>query len=167
MIREMDIKDREDIDRMQFELQKYFSKIDRTHESLPYKDIDDAHRYMQKMLDDVENMNGKVFVAEKNNQVVGFIQGVIIEHKKGDDEKYDLSHNPSRDGWIGLLFVKPEHRSSGVGRELLDKMKNYFKSKECTSVRLLVLSDNTHAVSVYKKNGFLCHDLEMVLKFDL
>ena len=164
MIREMDIKDREDIDRMQFELQKYFSEIDRTHESLPYKDMDDAHRYMQKMLDDVKNMNGKVFVSEEDGQVVGFIQGVIIEHRKGDDEIYDLSHKPSKDGWIGLLFVKPEFRGSGVGRELLDKMKEYFKSEECTSIRLLVLSDNIHAVSVYEKSGFLRHDLEMVLK---
>ena len=164
MIREMDIKDREDIDRMQFELQKYFSEIDRTHESLPYKDMDDAHHYMQKMLDDVKNMNGKVFVSEEDGQVIGFIQGVIIEHKKGDDEIYDLSHKPSKDGWIGLLFVKSEFRGSGVGRELLDKMKDYFKSEGCTSIRLLVLSDNIHAVSVYEKSGFLRHDLEMVLK---
>ena len=164
MVREMDIKDREDIDRMQFELQKYFSEIDRTHESLPYKDMDDAHRYMQKMLDDVKNMNGKVFVSEEDGQVVGFIQGVIIEHRKGDDEIYDLSHKPSKDGWIGLLFVKPEFRGSDVGRELLDKMKEYFKSEECISIRLLVLSDNIHAVNVYEKSGFLRHDLEMVLK---
>lgn len=164
MIREMDIKDREDIDRMQFELQKYFSEIDRTHESLPYKDMDDAHRYMQKMLDDVKNMNGKVFVSEEDGQVVGFIQGVIIEHRKGDDEIYDLSHKPSKDGWIGLLFVKPEFRGSGVGRELLDKMKEYFESEECTSIRLLVLSDNIRTVNVYEKSGFLRHDLEMVLK---
>ena len=63
MIREMDVKDRDNVDKMQFELQKYFSEIDRTYESLPYKDMDDAHRYMQKMLDDVKNMNGKVFVS--------------------------------------------------------------------------------------------------------
>ena len=31
MIREMDVKDREDIDRMQFELQKYFTEIYQTH----------------------------------------------------------------------------------------------------------------------------------------
>lgn len=110
MIREIDIKDRENIDEMQFELQKYFSEIDRTHESLPYKDMDDAHRYIQKMLDDVKNMNGKVFVSEEDGQVIGFIQGVIIEHKKGDDEIYDLSRKPSKDGWIGLLFVKLEFR---------------------------------------------------------
>ena len=37
MIREINIQDREDIDRMQFELQKYFSEIDRTKESLLHK----------------------------------------------------------------------------------------------------------------------------------
>ena len=46
MIREMSITDLKDIDEMQFELQKYFSEIDKTHESLPYKNIDDAHRYI-------------------------------------------------------------------------------------------------------------------------
>ena len=59
MIREMNINDRKNIDKMQFDLQKYFSEIDQTHESQSYKDIDDAHRYMQKMMDDVNNMDGQ------------------------------------------------------------------------------------------------------------
>ena len=164
MIRDMNINDRKDIDEMQFELQKYFSEIDQTHESLSYRKNDDAHCYMQKMIDDAINMNGKIFIAEEKNQVVGFIQGVIIEHKKGDDEIYDLSHAPSKEGWIGLLFVRPEYRGNGIGQKLLDKIKEYFKSENCTSIKLLVLSDNEHAISVYKKNGFLRHDLEMVLK---
>ena len=79
----MNINDRKDIDKMQFNLQKYFSEIDQTHESQSYKDIDDAHRYMQKMIDDAKNMNGKIFVAEEKDQITGFIQGVIIEHEKG------------------------------------------------------------------------------------
>lgn len=164
MIREIDIKDRENIDEMQFELQKYFSEIDRTHESLPYKDMDDAHRYMQKMLDDVKNMNGKVFVSEEDGQVIGFIQGVIIEHKKGDDEIYDLSRKSSKDGWIGLLFVKLEFRGSGIGQELLDRMKDYFITQGCTSIKLLVLSDNINAIDFYRKSGFMAHDLEMVME---
>lgn len=164
MIREIDINDRKYIDEMQFELQKYFSEIDQTHESLPYSDIDSAHHYMQKMIDDANNMHGKIFVAEWKNQIIGFIQGVIIDHKKGDDIFYDLSHNPSKEGWIGLLFVKPEHRGSGIGKKLLDKMKDYFKSENCTSIRLLVLSDNKRAIAVYEKNGFIRHDLEMALK---
>ena len=82
MIREMNINDRNYIDEMQFELQKYFSEIDKTNESLPYKDVNDAHQYMQQMINDVKSMNGKIFVAEEMNQIIGYIQGVIIEHKK-------------------------------------------------------------------------------------
>ena len=164
MIREMNINDRKDIDKMQFDLQKYFSEIDQTHKSQSYKDIDDAHHYMQKMIDDVKDMDGKIFVAEEKDQIIGFVQGVIIEHKKGADTFYDLTHNPSKEGWVGLLFVKPKYRGIGIGQQLLDEMKNYFISKNCTSIRLLVLSDNKHAVAVYEKNGFMHHDLEMILK---
>jgi len=129
MIREMNINDRKYIDEMQFELQKYFSEIDKTNESLPYKNIEDAHQYMQQMINDVKSMNGKIFVAEEINQIIGYIQGVIIEHKKGEDKIYDLSHNPSKEGWIGLLYVKTKYRGGGIGQKLLDKMINYFKAK--------------------------------------
>ena len=159
MIREMIPEDRNEIDEMQFELQKFFSGLDQTRESLSYQSIDDAHYYMQKMIDDTKSMNGKVFVAEKNNVVVGFIQGVIIEHKV-----YDLSHNPSKEGWIGLLYVKPDYRGSGIGQELLGKMKDYFIVQGCTSIKLLVLSDNANAIGFYKKIGFITHNLEMVMK---
>ncbi len=164
MIREANENDYKRIDEMQFELQKYFSEIDQSRESLPYRSINDAHRYMQKMIADAKNMNGKIFIDEKNDAIIGFIQGVIIEHKKGDDEIYDLSHNPSKEGWIGLLYVKPDYRGCGVGQELLDKMKDYFIAQGCTSIKLLVLSDNASAVDFYKKSGFVPHDLEMIMK---
>ena len=164
MIREMIPEDRNEINEMQFELQRFFSEIDQTRESLLYQSINDAHHYMQKMIDDTKSMNGKIFVAEKNNIVVGFIQGVIIEHKKGEDKIYDLSHNPSKEGWIGLLYVKPDYRGNGIGQELLGKMKDYFIVQGCTCIKLLVLSDNANAMGFYKKSGFIAHDLEMVMK---
>lgn len=74
MIREVQINDRKDIDEMQFQLQEFFSEIDQTGESLPYKDIGDAHLYMQKMFDDVKNMSGKFFVAEDGGKVIGLLR---------------------------------------------------------------------------------------------
>ena len=164
MIREANAKDRPSLDQMQMELQQYFAEIDSTHESLGYQNLEAAHKYMQKMLDDVDNMHGKIFVAERDGEVVGFVQGVIIEHNTGDDEIYDLSHSPGKEGWIGLLYVKPESRDQKIGQGLLNKIKEYFTDAECTSIRLLVLSDNEKAIKVYRKNGFVPHDLEMVLQ---
>ena len=155
VIREVDATDRPSLDQMQMELQQYFAKIDSTHD-----------QYMQKMLDDVDNMQGKILVAEKDGEIIGFVQGVIIEHNKGDDKIYDLSHLPGKEGWIGLLYVKPEYRGHKIGQKLLDKIKDYFTNVRCTSIRLLVLADNTNAIKVYQKNGFVPHDLEMILKLN-
>ena len=163
MIREMTVDDRNSLDEMQFELQKHLSNVDQSGESLPYENMDAAHQYMEKMLNDVATKNGKVFVAEEADEVVGFIQGVIFDYPKGANEIYDLSHAPAKEGWIGLLYVKPEYRGRNIGQQLLDEMRGYFKSQDCTCVKLLVLAGNSNARSIYEEYGFSYHNLEMVL----
>ena len=163
-IREFRDSDRERVDAMQFVLQKYFAEVDSTDETRAYDSMEAAHRYMEKMLDDVRKMQGKLLVATVDEEIVGFVQGVIIEHKRGEDEIYDLAHVEAKEGWIGLLFVEPAFRKQGIGQSLLDKMKAYFKESGCTCVKLLVLADNVGAIEVYKKNGFVGHEMEMRLE---
>lgn len=146
------------------ELQEHFAKVDTLEESLPFKDRKSAHDYMQKMIDDSESMDGVIYVAEEAGSVVGFVQGVVINHSPGDNVVFDTTHIPRKDGWIGLLFVEPGHRGMGVGQKLMDKIKIYFENKGCDTLRLLVLSDNTHAIEIYKKYGFIKHEVEMVRK---
>lgn len=160
-IREFRDSDRERVDAMQFALQEYFAKIDSTGETQGYDSMEAAHQYMDKMLNDVRNMRGKLLVAVLDGEIVGFVQGVIIEHKRGEDAIYDLTHAEAKEGWIGLLFVEPECRGRGIGRSLLDEIKKYFEKSGCTCVKLLVLAENTGAIRVYRKNGFIGHQLEM------
>ena len=162
MIRSYQNSDRPSVDRLQQNLQQHFANVDTTHESLSYQSLEDAHLYMNQMLEDVKTMNGAVYVAEQNNEIVGFIQGVIIEKKKGDDKIWDLTHSARKEGWIGLLMVDESKRSGGVGSALLEKMTEYFKSQKCDCVRLLVLADNVNSVEFYRKRGFVAHDVEMV-----
>ena len=119
---------------------------------------------MQQMINDSENMNGAIYVAEESGQVVGFIQGVIIDHQPGQDVVFDAVHAPRKDGWIGLLYVKPEQRGSGIGRALLDEMKRYFQSKNCDTLRLKVLSGNQSAMAFYEKYGLTAREVEMITK---
>ena len=37
---------------------------------------------MQRMIDDSEDMDGAMYVAEESGQVIGLIQGVIINHQQ-------------------------------------------------------------------------------------
>ena len=119
---------------------------------------------MRRMIDDSEDMDGAIYVAEENGQVVGFIQGVIIDHQPGQDTVFDAVHAPRKDGWIGLLYVEPEQRGSGVGRALLDEMKRYFQSKNCDTLRLKVLSGNQPAIAFYEKYSLTAREIEMVTK---
>ena len=119
---------------------------------------------MQRMVDDSEDMDGAMYVAEENGQVVGFIQGVIIDHRPGQDAVFDAVHAPRKDGWIGLLYVKPEQRGSGIGRALLDEMKRYFQGKNCDTLRLKVLSSNQRAIAFYEKYGLTAREVEMITK---
>jgi hypothetical protein len=50
MIRSFKEEDRTSIDVLMKKLQKYFASIDSAKESLAFNSVEDAHRYMQKML---------------------------------------------------------------------------------------------------------------------
>lgn len=163
-IRPFHPKDRAAIDELAIKLHAHFAQVDDTAESLSFANLRDAHDYMQQMINDSENMNGAMYVAEENGQVVGFIQGVIIDHQPGQDAVFDAVHAPRKDGWIGLLYVEPEQRGSGIGRALLDEMKRYFQSKNCDTLRLKVLSGNQRAIAFYEKYGLTAREVEMVTK---
>ena len=157
-------KDRTAIDELAIKLHAHFAQVDDAAESLPFTSSRDAQDYMQWMINDSENMNGAIYVAEENGEVVGFIQGVIIDHQPGQDAVFDAVHAPRKDGWIGLLYVKPEQRGSGIGRALLDEIKRYFQSKNCDTLRLKVLSGNQPAIAFYEKYGLTAREIEMGTK---
>ena len=163
-IRPFHPKDRTAIDELAIKLHAHFAQVDDMAESLPFASPRDAHGCMQRMIDDSENMNGAMYVAEDSGQVIGLIQGVIIDHQPGQDAVFDAVHTPRKDGWIGLLYGEPEQRSSGVGRALLDEMKRYFQSKNCDTLRLKVLSGNQPAIAFYEKYGLTAREIEMVTK---
>ena len=163
-IRPFHPKDRVAIDELAIKLHAHFAQVDNTAESLPFASSRDAHDYMQRMIGDSENMDGAMYVAEENGEVVGFIQGVIIDHQPGQDVVFDAVHAPRKDGWIGLLYVEPEQRGSGIGRALLDEIKRYFQSKNCDTLRLKVLSGNQPAIAFYEKYGLTAHEVEMAKK---
>lgn len=164
MIRKYDLtKDRPAVDELMVRLQEHFANIDKTKESLPFKDIESANKYMTKMIDDSDSMGGVVLVAEDENEdVIGFVQGVIIDHKHGDDIVFDTTHNERRDGWIGLLYVNENQRGKGIGKALMDSIQEFFVDNGCDTIRLLVLHDNVKTIEIYKKYGFIYHDVEMV-----
>ena len=160
-VREYGYGDFDSIVKFMMSMQKYFVELDQHREQKAFASKQKAEEYIRQALKDVDEMDGAIFIAESENQLAGFIQGVIVKHK--DDVMHQLTRNKNIEGWIGLLFTDPQFRCRGVGTSLIKSMRNYFKKMNCSSVRLKVASNNRLAIKIYEKHGFKPRDLEMAV----
>jgi len=142
------------------EFQDYIASIDTKKQCKPFESRDDAKKYLDQLIRDTHEKEGAFYLAKEGNEVIGLIQGII--DRNTDNILYTLTHyNPGAQGWIGEIFVKPSHRGTGIARQLADKITTHFQANNCTSIRLLVLSDNTQARQAYAHLGFTERDQEL------
>lgn len=161
VIREYKPQDFQSVVNLTNKIQEYFVAIDKTGYKKPFSSQDDSEKYVEHVLKDVSDMNGAFYVAVKNNFVVGFIYGVIISEK---NVLHKLTHHSRLEGWIGLLYVDEGYRGQGLGKRLIERVKDYFKEKGCSSMRLVVDSNNINAINHYSNLGFETYEIKMTTR---
>ena len=138
----------EDVKDLLVELEEYILSIDKD-------ELDQLHpEYRDKMaildLKEVSENEGKCYLAIEDNKVIGLIMGCIPPY-----DEYDyLDYKCPKRGEVTELVVTKNERSSGVGKLLIDKMEEYFKSMECQYVLVDVFAYNTSGISFYNKKGY-------------
>ena len=138
----------EDIKDLLVELEEYIISIDEDN-------LDRLHpEYRDKMavldLEKVKNNNGKCYLAVENEKAIGLIMGYVRTY-----DEYDyLDYKCPKSGEISELIISKEARGKGIGKQLMKKMENYFKSINCEYVFLDVFAYNKNAVEFYKKEGY-------------
>ena len=130
------------------ELEEYIVSIDEDH-------LDRVHSdYREKMteldLKEVNDNDGKCYLALDNDKVIGLIMGII---KKFDEYDY-LDYKCPKEGEITELIVSKDARSKGVGNLLIKKMEEYFKSVNCEYILVDVFAYNKNAINFYDKEGY-------------
>lgn len=100
----------------------------------------------------LSNAENGVFVAEVEGNVVGYVFCEVISEGAG----YTL--------YIDDLSVDPDFRRMGIARMLMDKAKEYAKTKNCAFIMLNVWEFNQSAVEFYKKYGFETRTRHMEIK---
>lgn len=128
-------------------------------------DIDDWHtqvllpNYREDMfkldMDEVKNQNGKVFLASQDGEIVGLIIGVVEEK----DEIDKLTNDCAKTGKVSELIVKNNIRGHGVGKALLDKIEDYFKSIDCKRINIEIFGPNSKGLNFYEKNNYIVRDM--------
>ena len=100
---------------------------------------------------------GRVFVAELNGHVVGFVA------VRAQEPFTELDDPPGTYALVSVLSVLPPYRRRGIGRRLLSHAESFAPGFGATELRIGVLSGNTPARQLYLSSGFRPH-LETLAK---
>ena len=155
MVLEYDEKYDDDIKDLLVELQEYIQNIDIEGYNILQKNY--RKLYFEKVLNDVKNYKGKIFLYEEDNKIVGLVVGIV---NNDEIETYDFKA-PKR-GRITELVISKNVRSKGIGTVLLKYMENYLKSIGCKDILIGVFAYNDNAVKFYRKNGYHVRMIDMI-----
>ncbi len=100
----------------------------------------------------------QVFVANKDDEIVGSGYGLIKENKSHFSEK--------KFGHVGFMYVKDAFRGRGISGLILEAIFNWFKTQNIRETRLQVYPNNPGAIKAYKKVGFKENLIEMLHYLD-
>jgi len=119
----------------------------------------------EKLYSDPDFNKETVFIAERNNKIIGFIQGVS---RNIETVKY---------AYIKLFAVKKENRRQGIGTELYNKVYESFQKQKADIIRVYDVPLNyfmpgidpryTPALCFFEKKGFKKFDETCNLTVDL
>ena len=152
MIVEYDSKYDEQIKDLLVELQNYLIDIDNWHTQIMLPEY--REKYFKMDIDKVKNQNGKIYLEVENNTVNGLIMGVVEE--KDDIDK--LTNDCAKTGSVIELIVKNNIRGNGIGKNLLEKLEEYFKSINCKRINIEVFGPNKKGLNFYEKNDYVVRD---------
>lgn len=116
--------------------------------------------YFNDMIEKIKNNNGIIYIAIEDKMVLGFIAGTV-EVVEGVDA---LTINETKLGRIMELCVTNKVRSKGIGEELVNKVEEYLKNKECNYIYVDVFGPNKRAIDFYNRNGYNLRNIEVMKK---
>ena len=112
----------------------------------PGEEVADA--YLKLMFAGCEKWAGQVFVAEVEDEAVGFV--CVYAHMIINDP----DEAPKGFAYVSDISVLTPYRGRGLGRALLSRAEQYACERGASTLRLLVLSQNTVAKQLYIASGF-------------
>jgi ribosomal protein S18 acetylase RimI-like enzyme len=111
--------------------------------------------YFDKLLMELAERSGGIFVAEAAGQFAGVVTGLI--------ESYDMDLETPDScvyGYCSDIFVAPEFRGTGLAQMLLDVMERHLAAQApIARFRISVLAVNRMACRAYERAGFVPYEL--------
>lgn len=110
-----------------------------------------GEKYFKGLIED-----GTVWVAVDNDRVIGYLAGSI-------DGKPSYATKSLAE--LENFYIDEEYRRQGIGKKLVQKLKNYCIDQGIEEMKVTASSKNINAREFYKNNGF--EDFEVTYKMKL
>jgi XTP/dITP diphosphohydrolase len=101
-----------------------------------------------------------VFIAEDKGDVAGFLRARKMETPN------TRVHAATKIALVDEVVVAVKSRSQGVGKALVDEVKQWARAQECDGVELNVYASNEAAVAFYLREGFFHFRNRMRFRLD-
>ncbi len=150
-------EDQHALEVLMIELQDHIASLDFLGRNRPAVSFD-VQAYFKNLRDTLRKGDGRIFVAESNGSITGFVAGSVTETSSQDL----LEAFPSRDGKVHELIVASGERGRGIGARLMQTVEEYFKEHGCKFMKVGCFAPNTSAHDFYKRCGFKDRYTEMI-----
>ena len=104
----------------------------------------------------INQQNGKIFLAIEDTKIYTYIY--FLGAVNLNDEIDKLTNDCAKTGNVLELIVKNSSRGHGIGKLLLKKIENHFKSINCKRINIEVFGPNKSALDFYLKNDYIVRD---------
>lgn len=120
----------------------------------------DNNEISQWLLSQVEDAKTRLYVAELNDRIVGYIT-IKLTTKSENPFMYER-----RFAHIDHICVCSKLRQSGVGRQMIEYAIAYARYSGVNSLELDVWSDNLNAKKAFQSLGFVSNREQMRLQLN-
>ncbi len=141
IIRPAQEADAERIGQMWLELVEIHRQLD---DNMPVPARDGQYRYSQRIRYALNDAYQRVLVAEDDGQLLGYVYGMVLDLVP---EMFEAE----RAGMIGDIFVQEAYRGQGVGRALMQVMKDWFKLRGIRYYEWSVASANGAGIRFWQQ----------------
>lgn len=119
-----------------------------------------ADAYIAHLFDCCAKWRGRMFVAEVDGAVVGFVCVY------GYCPQEELDESPEPYGFVSDLVVLPAYRDRGIGQRLLETAEAYARECGVAQLKIGVLRRNDGALRLYERLGFRQYRVELTKRLD-
>lgn len=129
------------------------------------KDLAEYEIRLKEVIATEESLRQSLFLDNKAKVLIGEVQGIPVGFTI---YFYNFSSFKGRAGlYIQDLFIKPQFRNNGYGKEMLKILAGIAEENNCVRFQWNCLNWNEEAMSFYKKIGAECMQEWAVHRVDI